>query len=124
MDDGRAFTFYLVFRKPTKLFARRRVDFNDVAGVHFCGLWYAPISVEQEHIQVTNSLNDIKEAAKMSVVAIPMWYIIGKGKADSEKYCVISNWWKVRSITGQYVLPTLDRSYYTGNDGCANNNII
>ena len=52
----------------------------------------------------------------MSAVAIPLWYIIGKDKPDSQKYCVITNWWKPRSPGGVYQLPTLDPSLY-GNPG-------
>jgi hypothetical protein len=52
----------------------------------------------------------------MAAVAIPLWYIIGKDKPDSKLYCVITNWWKPRSLGGRYQLPTLDPSLY-GNSG-------
>jgi hypothetical protein len=111
-DGKKAFEFYVAFRKPVKMFARRKVVFNDSEGSHFHGMWYAGIDVEDEHVQDTHSLADIQSAAKMAAMAIPLWYIIGEGKEDSNKYCVITNWWKERTNTGSYALPTLDPSMY------------
>ena len=59
-----------------------------------------------------SSVDVIKDAAKMSVVAIPLRYIAGKDNENSNKYCCISNWWKVRSRHGQFVMPTLDPFMY------------
>lgn len=109
---GGTFDFVVVFRKPVKQFARRNVVFGDAEGLSFHGMWYAPIQIEEEHIHVTGSLASIKKEAKMSVVAIPLHYIIGEGKADSRKYCVISNWWRTRNYSGVYSLPHLDSSLY------------
>jgi hypothetical protein len=122
-----AFEFQMIFRKPVKLFARRKVLFNDEAGINFHGLWWAEIEVEAtESIQSTAKFSDIQLSAKLSAVAIPLCYIIGREKADSNKYCVITNWWKERVSNGSYSLPTLDASLYTANDpdNHGGNNVI
>ena len=75
-------------------------------------MWFAGIKVDKEHVQVTKSLPDIQQEAKMSAIAIPLWYVIGGGHENSNKFCVLTNWWKERSHNGSYVLPTLDPSMY------------
>ena len=115
-DDGEAtFDFFAVCRKPVKEFACRKVFFDDSEGVAFHGMWYSPMKVDEELVQVSRELDSIKQHAKFSVVAIPLRYIVGEDKADSQKYCVISNWWKTRNKDGEYNLPGLDSSLYDEN---------
>lgn len=109
-----AFEFRVVLRKPVKLFSRRSVTFQDKEGVHFHGMWYSDISVSDEHIGITGSLEDIKKESKLSAVAVPLRYVVGDANENSSKYCVITNYWRVRNCSGQYVLPTLDPSLYGG----------
>ena len=104
------FEFRVVLRKPVKLFSRRSVTFQDKEGVHFHGMWYSDISVSDEHIGITGSLEDIKKESKLSAVAVPLRYGVGDANENSSKYCVITNYWRVRNCSGQYVLPTLDPS--------------
>lgn len=118
-DDGEtAFEFYVVFRKPVKQFARRRVVFDDGEGLSFNGLWCAGIQVEDEDEAVPSTTNfqDIQSAAKLAAVALPLWYVVGKKSPDCSKYCVITNWWKNRMSDGTYRLPTLDPKLYNGED--------
>ena len=57
--------------------------------------------------------------AKMSWVAIPLWYVVGKKKAESNHYCILTNWWKERNKSGFFALPRLDPNLY----GVLGNNI-
>ena len=108
-----SFEFQVVFRKPVKLFARRRVAFDDGNGLSFHGLWCSPLSVEEaETLPATNNLKEIQTIAKLAAVAIPLWCIVGKDKPDSFKYCVMTNWWKYRMSDGVYRLPKLDPNLY------------
>ena len=109
-----AFEFRVVLRKPVKLFSRRSVTFQDKEGVHFHGMWYSDISVSDEHIGITGSLEDIKKESKLSAVAVPLRYVVGDANENSSKYCVITNYWRVRIGSGQCVLPTLAPSLYGG----------
>jgi hypothetical protein len=107
------FEFQIVYRKPVKQFARLKVVFNDGDGIAFHGLWWAGIEVEQDEIvQSTDDFSDVQADAKLSAVAIPLCYVIGHEKANSKKYCVITNWWKERMCDGSYRLPTLDPALY------------
>jgi hypothetical protein len=108
--------FYTVFRIPIKQFARRKVVFDDTMGRKYFGMWYAGMNVVQDQMNNAGSFAEIQRDAKMAAVAIPLWYLIGKDKPDSQLYCVITNWWKPRSQGGVYKLPTLDPSVY-GNHG-------
>ena len=58
----------------------------------------------------------IQEEAKMSTLAIPMWYAIGHDSPNSLKFCVITNWWKERNHEGRYTVPCLASSYYRCSD--------
>lgn len=112
---GTTFEFQVIFRKPVKLLARRKVVFNDNKGLTFHGMWCAPITVEEEDeekVPATKDIKELQEVAKLSAVALPLWYLIGKNKPDSDKYCVITNWWKYRMKDGVYRLPSLDPSLY------------
>ena len=109
-----AFEFKTVCRKPKREFGRYNVHFNDSNGVMFHGMWYAPIEVEEECHQSTKDFSEIQAAAKLSAVAIPLWYVVGKEHPDASKYCVITNWWKNRMSTGHYMLPSLDATLYGG----------
>ena len=90
------------------------VSFDDSKGVMLNGLWYAPIVVGaiQNDGNCPRNLDGIKRMAKMSAVAIPLWYVLGKEHKDALKYCVITNWWKPRNRDGRYRLPTLDFGCY------------
>lgn len=119
-EDGKTFEFNAIFRKPVKQFGRRKVLFSDHTGVHFFGMWYSEITVATENETHTiRSMAEIQEAARMSAVAIPLWYILGQGHPNSSKYCVITNWWKPRNMAGDYCLPTLDPMLYGGTTSSA-----
>ena len=49
---------------------------------------------------------------KISAIAIPLWYLVGKNHADGDKYGVITNCWKYRLADGKCALPKLDESLY------------
>jgi hypothetical protein len=113
-EDGRtAFEFQVVFRKPVKQLARRKVLFKDREGISFHGMWCAPISVEEEELPAVTDLKELQTIAKLSAVAIPLWYVVGKNHKNSHKYCVITNWWKYRMADSSYQLPRLDPKMYT-----------
>lgn len=111
-DGKKAFEFFTVHRKPVKQFARRRVVFDDKEGLSFHGMWCAKIKVEEEKVPLTSDFTEIQGAAKLSAVALPLWYIIGKNHPDSDKFCVITNWWRYRMSDGTYKLPSLDPELY------------
>lgn len=117
-NGEKAFEFLAVYRRPVKEFAQRLLTFNDNDGVQFHGMWYSTINVNNEPVQVTNNLYDIQDPAKMAAVAVPLHYILEEGQPQphGNKYCVITNWWKVRISGGDYVLPTLDASMYSGDE--------
>ena len=77
-------------------------------------MWCAPIAVEEEDEKFppTDNFEELQRIAKLSAMAIPLWYIIGKGKPNSNKYCVITNWWRYRMKNGVYGLATLDPKLY------------
>jgi hypothetical protein len=127
---AKAFEFQVVFCKPVRQHARRKVIFNDKEGVYRHGLWCAPLEVcKEECVPSTLLFSDIQKSACMSAVAIPLRYILDDQKdgkpvkkpkktnvpvphVDRLKYCVITNWWKYRMKDGKYRLPTLDPSLY------------
>ena len=112
-DGKKTFVFYTVHRHPVKQFARRELEFLDQKGIQHHGMWYADVKAHVENVQITDSFVDIQEAAKMSAVAIPLRYIIKEERDDlKDKYCVITNYWKVRNPNGCYSLPRLDPSLY------------
>jgi hypothetical protein len=94
-SNEKAFEFLTVFRKPIKQFAHRVLKFDDSNGLQYHGMWYSPIALCLEHVQVTNHMHDVQHSAKMSAVAIPLHSILGPDHIDASKYCVITNWWKV-----------------------------
>ena len=79
-------------------------------------MWYSPIDLHLEHVQVTNHMHDVQHPAKMSAVAIPLHFILGPDHIDASKYCVITNWRKVRINNGHCVLPRLDAFLYDNYD--------
>ncbi len=95
-----------------KLFGRRKVLFDDSRGLSFHGMWCAPVTVEEGELPETDSFKELQAIAKMSAVAIPLWYVIGKNQPNSNKYCVITNWWRYRMPDGSYQLPTLVPELY------------
>ena len=102
-DTGEtAFEFQIVYRKPVKQFARRKVTFDDANGVSYHGMWCSEMKVDsnEESYQSTVSFKDIQVAAGHSAVAIPLWYVVGKAHANANKCYVITNWWKERMSNG------------------------
>ena len=39
-------------------------------------------------------------------------YSVGEDSTDFNKYCVLTNWWKIREKDGEYRLPRLDPGLY------------
>jgi hypothetical protein len=112
-EGKKTLVFYTVHRHPVKQFARRELEFLDQKGINHHGMWYADVTPHPENVQITDSFVDIQEAAKMSAVAIPLRYILKEGReALNDKYCVITNYWRVRNLAGSYSLPCLDPSLY------------
>lgn len=112
-DESTGFEFQIVFRKPKKLFGRFVLNFNDQKGIMFHGQWCADLSLGAE-LDTIEGLSNVISMAKMAAVALPLKYVVdnrdkeGKGK----KYCVVTNWWKVRMRNGRYNLPRLDHTLY------------
>jgi hypothetical protein len=104
--------FYCAYRVPGKQFGTVRIVFDDNIGMHFFGLWYARIVVEGDYSNTTDSFKEIQDSAKTAAVAIPLHYIFGSDKPESNLYCVITNWWKHRFKGGDYKLPILDNIFY------------
>ena len=99
-----------VFKRPHtgKGFGWLKIDFDDTSGVQKCGLWCAPLELREVEIQPPESLDRLKKSSRMSGLAIPLHYGLGRTHEDAFKYCVLTNWWKERSSRGIYTLPTLD----------------
>ena len=108
--------FYAVFRIQQS-FAWYRIVFDDNDGVSRGGMWYAPLSKANDTLQEPPSdMKTLQQVSKMSTVAIPMSYGVGPNKPDSNKYCVITNWWKERKQDGRYTMPGLDPTLYVRED--------
>jgi hypothetical protein len=58
------------------------------------------------------NLERIQNIAKMSAMAIPLRFALGKNHPDANKYCVITNWWRERNRQEIYGYPTLDFDLY------------
>lgn len=116
-----AFEFQIVYRKPVKLFARRKVTFDDANGISFFGMWCSEIHVDskEESYQSTGNFQEIQLAAGHAAVAIPLGYCVGREHADANKYYVITNWWHERMSNGRYELPTLDSKLYNTEEDLA-----
>lgn len=114
-NDQARMLFYLLF-KTKNTFSAVQVNFDDANGVTRGGLWYAPLTTTEPSFPVPDNFKAIQSMAKMSTVAIPMFYGIGHGSPDSYKYCVITNWWKERQPDGLYTLPGLDPTHYVRED--------
>ena len=102
---------YLIYKVPGKKFGWKKVSFNDAEGTHVCGLWYAPITVEEVDAPPSTT-TEITKLAKLATVAVPLRYPVGDTHPDGLKYCVITNWWRERNEKGQYVLPSLAFEVY------------
>ena len=114
MEDtptGEMPVFKVVHRRPVKTLVRRSLLFEDDKGTNFHGLWCADIQLEEEGIPAA-SLSEVQSKARLSAVAIPLWYVLGKNSANATKYCVITNWWKYRMKNGTYCLPKLEPEMY------------
>ena len=134
-NGGAPLQLYFVYKKPSRSFGWMKATFNDDAGIHKCGLWYAPFDTQDfSDGPPQQDLDSIKQLTKMSVVLIPFKYAI-KNWDDADDsfvpfyncYCAITNYWKERNKHGKYVLPGLDYELYgivDDDDTTINNNCI
>ena len=105
--------FRSVFKTGISSYGWVRLTFDDANGVKLCGMWYAPVVVEELQMEdPPTSEEGLKGLAKIAAVAIPLHYIVGKNHDCALKYCVITNWWRERREDGAYMLPTLDFTLY------------
>lgn len=114
IDDGSGLSFFCVVRTGRGSLGWSKISFDDSNGEEVHGMWYAPIIVGEmdEHDGCPSTPRGVQDIAKMSAVAIPLWYIVGRFDRLSSKYCVITNWWKPRDCRGRYTHPKLDFSVY------------
>jgi hypothetical protein len=103
---------YAIFKRPGKKFGWTRICFDDRGGIQWCGLWYAPFTLKTAMTRPPKNLERIQNIAKMSAMAIPLRFALGKNHPDANKYCVITNWWRERNRQGIYGYPTLDFDRY------------
>jgi hypothetical protein len=103
---------YSIFKRPGKKFGWTRICFDDRGGIQWCGLWYAPFTLKTAMTRPPKNLERIQNIAKMSAMAIPLRFALGKNHPDANKYCVITNWWRERNRQGIYGHPTLDFDRY------------
>ena len=106
------FQFQIVYRKAGKMFGCRPLLFDDKNGEDICGMWSASVSFDDETEHTYREFSDIQAVAKMAAVAIPLKYVMGIGRSCSNKYHVITNWWKERNKDNQYQFPSLDPRLY------------
>ena len=124
----KALSLYLVYNKPGKVFGWMRVCFDDQNGEKFCGLWYAPATLQEPLKDPPRVKSEITSLAKMAAVMIPKRYALDGTKVVEEnayheaQYCVVTNWWKERGQSGHYQLPVLDPSFYDDEED--NNNFL
>ena len=110
-SDAGAPVMYLVYKIPGKNLGWYKVSFNDDQGVRLCGLWYAPITIEDAPAPPSN-IPALTKLARMASVAIPLRFALGNNHADAHKYCVLTNWWRERNDKGQYVMPSIAFELY------------
>jgi hypothetical protein len=110
LEDGTP-QMYILYKKPHKEFGWLSVSFIDDEGFLVCGMWYAPLQVEEAEMPPT-SMENITKLAKLASVAIPLRYTFGDTHKHGLKYCVITNWWRERNKLGRYVLPSLAFDLY------------
>ena len=118
-DDKKKPKIYLVYKIPGKQFGWYEVSFNDLEGSRVCGLWYAPLTV-QEGNAPPSSTSEITKVADMAFVAIPLRYPLGDQHPDAFKYCVLTNWWRERDQKGDFRLPSLPFELYQESGNSAN----
>ena len=106
----KAFQFKVVFRQSGG-FVKQIVNFNDRKGKYRHSLWCAPLELGGTEEPISD-FSEIQKGARLAAVAIPNSYSIGPGKSESNKYCVLTNWWKLRERDGTYRLPCLDPTLY------------
>ena len=68
-----------------------------------------------ESSPATKQFSDIQLSAKMTVVAIPLRYILGDDHPHANKFYVMTNWWKERMADGAYDMPRLSAQLYYEN---------
>lgn len=105
---------YALYKRPRSRnrFGWCKVEFDDENGVKVCGLWYCPLKLKNVTAQPPKKFDKIQQVARMSTLAIPLRYMLGRNHANAAKYCVITNWWRERNENGRYVLPNLDFDRY------------
>jgi hypothetical protein len=106
--------FFVVYRMGRHLLNWKMVEFNDDAGVHVFGMWYAEIVLLDTELAAPANIKLLTQTAKMSAMAIPLHYCVEPKNMvdDQNKYCVITNWWRERDQDGGYCFPKLSFSYY------------
>lgn len=104
-------TLLAVFRNGRKSYGWMEIKFDDSNGESLYGLWYAPLSCVETSEKTPESLDEIKAASNMSVLALPLHYVTDDPSL-ANKYCAITNWWTERTEKNTYVMPTLDGSLY------------
>lgn len=123
-SEQTSYDMFCIYRKANAMFGWRKIIFFDSNGANFHGLWHAPILLEEEKLPPSSKLAEVQRRAKMSAIAIPLRYIVGKGHDRSRHYGVQTNWWKERDSRGEYVLPRLDPCLYEDNPSDNNMNSI
>ena len=106
-------TLLAVFRNGRKSYSWMEIKFDDSNGESLYGLWYAPLSCVETSEKIPQSIDEIKGASDMSVLALPLHYVTDDPSL-ANKYCAITNWWTERTEKNTYVMPTLDESLYGG----------
>ena len=106
-------TLLAVFRNGRKSYSWMEIKFDDSNGESLYGLWYAPLSCIETSEKIPQSIDEIKGASDMSVLALPLHYVTDDPSL-ANKYCAITNWWTERTEKNTYVMPTLDESLYGG----------
>ena len=108
---NKACQFKVTFRQ-SRGFVKQHLNFNDRKGGYRHSLWCAPLELGDVEEEPISDFSEIQKTARLAAVAIPNSYSVGPGKHDSNKYCVLTNWWKLRQRDGSYCLPTLDPTLY------------
>jgi hypothetical protein len=101
---------YALYKKPHKEFGWLKITFTDDEGVYVCGMWYAPMKVQEaeaDDLLPPASLEHANKLARSATVAIPLKYTFGDTHEHALKYCVITNWWRERNHLDRYALPSL-----------------
>jgi hypothetical protein len=79
--------FFCIVRTARDSLGWAKISFDDTLGENVNGMWYAPIKVGavDAHHGCPRNHDGIQVLAKMSAVAIPLWYIVGPDDSSSFK---------------------------------------